>query len=134
MRRQHRIRTTLLAALITFASMVADATERVYKWTDSEGVVHFGQQPPTEADAEAIKVQNGFSTVDPDATAEPTDEEKKAAANAETCRVATENFKMLSGDDEVRRADDYGETHVLTPEEKASERARAEAAMKRFCP
>ncbi|MCG3170046.1 MAG: hypothetical protein CALGDGBN_01578 [Pseudomonadales bacterium] len=134
MSHRHRIRTTLLAALITFAAAGAQAAERVYKWVDADGVVHFEQQPPAQAEAEAIKVQKGFSTVDPEATAEPTAEEKQAAADAETCRVATENFTMLSADGNVKRTDEYGDTHILTPEEKASERARAEAAMKRFCP
>lgn len=133
MHRPSRSRAMLLAALLSLVAIGANAAERVYKWVDADGGVHFGQQPPVATEAQAIRVQKGFSATDPDAPAELSDEEKKAAAQAETCRIATENFQTLSTDGETQRTDEYGETHVLTPEEKTNERARAEAAMQRFC-
>lgn len=131
MARRHIIPTTLMVAVFMIAG--ASAAERVYKWVDADGAVHFGQQPPANSDAEVIKVQSGVSAPD-DANMEGlSDEEKQAAADAETCRMATDNFNKLSGEGDVERTDEYGETRLLTPEEKISERARAEAAMKRFC-
>lgn len=128
------VRTVLLAIMTAFITMGASAAERVYKWVDADGVVQFGQQPPTTTDSEAIRIQKGFSVTDRDTEREPSDEEKKAAADAETCRIATENFDKLSGENDVQRTDEYGETHILSAEEKASERARAAAAMQRYCP
>jgi len=133
MHKPRLLRTAVLATLIGLAAAGAQAAERVFKWVDAEGVVHFGQQPPAETKAEAIKVQKGYSTSDPEAAPELTDEQKQQAADAETCRVATENFKMLSGAGDVKRTDEYGETHLLTKEEKESEKGRAQAAMERFC-
>lgn len=131
MARRHFIPTTLVVALFMIAG--AGAAERVYKWVDADGAVHFGQQPPAKGDAEVIKIQSGFSAPDDAGTEGLSDEEKQAAADAETCRMATDNFNKLSGERDVERTDEYGETRLLTPEEKSSERARAEAAMKRFC-
>ena len=133
MHKQRLLPSAALAALLGLAALGAQATERVYKWVDAEGVVHYGQQPPAEARAEAIKVQKGYSTSDPDAAVELTEEQKKAAADAETCRVATENYKTLSSTGEVKRVDEYGETHTMSQEDKESEAARAKSAMERFC-
>jgi len=133
MHKQRSLPTAALALLVGLAASGAGAAERVYKWVDAEGVVHFGQQPPAEAKAEAIKVQQGYSTKDTEAPAELTAEEKQAAADAETCRTATENHKTLSGAGEVTRVDEYGEKHTMSQEEKDAEAARAKAAMERFC-
>ena len=133
MHKQRLLPTAALALLVGLAVSGAGAAERVYKWVDAEGVVHFGQQPPAEAKAEAIKVQEGYSTSNPEAAVDLTDEQKKAAADAETCRTATENHKTLSGAGEVTRVDEYGEKHTMSQEEKDAEAARAKAAMERFC-
>lgn len=133
MHKQRLLPSAALATLLGLAALGAQAAERVYKWVDAEGVVHYGQQPPAAAKAEAIKVQKGYSTSDPDAAVDLTDEQKKAATDAETCRTATENHKTLSGDGEVTRVDEYGEKHTMSVEEKNAEAARAKAAMERFC-
>jgi len=133
MHKQRLLPTAALAVLIGLTALGAQAAERVFKWVDAQGVVHYGQQPPAETKSEAIKVQKGYSTSDPDAAAEPTEEQKKADADAETCRVATDNFKTLSSTGEVKRVDEYGETHTMSQEDKDAEKARAKAAMERFC-
>ena len=132
----HKLRllpSAALTLLIGLTALGAQAAERVYKWVDAQGVVHYGQQPPPETRSEAIKVQKGYSTADPDAAAELTEEQKKAAADAETCRVASDNYKTLSSTGEVKRVDEYGETHTMSQEDKDAEKARAKSAMERFC-
>ena len=110
----------------------AQSSERVYRWVDEQGVVHYGQQPSPVYKSEAIEVQKGFSTAVED-NEKATEEELKAADEAEYCRIATENFKALSSEGEVQRKDEYGELHTMTDEEKQAERARAEEAMERYC-
>lgn len=68
------IAATLCAAAMT---LTVHAGEKVYKWTDAEGVVHYGQQPPTETQSEAIKVQKGYSTAAEQDPAELSEEQKK---------------------------------------------------------
>lgn len=123
----------LLTAAMGLTALQALAAERVYKWVDAQGVVHYGQQPPAQTPAEAITVQKGYSTTATEPAAEPTPEQKQEAADAETCRVASENFRMLSGEGPVKKKDEYGNEGLLTPEEKAAEKQRAQTAMEKFC-
>lgn len=120
------------ALFLALAGAATAAPEKVYKWTDEKGVVHYGQQPPSEAKAEAISVRKGYTAPEADA-APPTEAERKAAEEAEFCRVATHNFQALSGDGDVKRRDEYGVERILTPEEKAAERDRAQKAMDAYC-
>ena len=125
-----------IVAAMVLAVVVAGAvhaSERVYKWVDKDGVVHYGQQPPPEAKSEAIKVQKGFSAPDTEEPKDLTPAEKKAAEEAEYCKAATQNFETLSGDREVQRKDQYGGISVLGAEERAAERDKAKSAMDKYC-
>ena len=133
MRKPRLLPIAVLTAAMGLTALHALATERVYKWVDAEGVVHYGQQPPAHTPAEAIKVEKGYSTTEAAPVPEPTAEQQQQAADAETCRVASENFKMLSGEGPVKKKDEYGNEHTLTPDEKNAEKLRAQSAMEKFC-
>ena len=47
---------TLLAAAVLLAAMSASA--QVYRWTDSNGKVHYGDRPPEEAKARELRIQS----------------------------------------------------------------------------
>jgi len=121
--------------LVAGASTSASAGERVYKWVDADGVVHFGQQPPpsSEAEAEAIKVRKGYSTPDTDEPAQLTEEQKLAAEYAERCSIAQRNFEMLGSGTDIKQIDEYGEERILSAEEKAAQKDKAKTAMDRYC-
>lgn len=121
------------AACLSATINSSHAAEKAYKWVDAEGVVHYGQQPPVAAESEAISIQKGFTKTVEDEPGEPTAEQKQAGADAEYCRVATENFTALSSEGEVQRKDEYGELQTMGDEEKALQRDRAKAAMDRYC-
>ena len=124
------IAATLCAAAMT---LTVHAGEKVYKWTDAEGVVHYGQQPPTETQSEAIKVQKGYSTAAEQDPAELSEEQKKEQQQAEICRAATQNFNALAGEAEVEQADEYGNVHTLSKEQRAEQMERAKAAKEQNC-
>ena len=48
--------TTLIATLVLSTSLV-QAEEKVYRWVDENGVVHFGSRPEANTGAELIKLQ-----------------------------------------------------------------------------
>ena len=126
-----RIVAAMILAVVIAGAV--HASERVYKWLDKDGVVHYGQQPPPEAKSEAIRVQKGFSAPDTEEPNELSPAEKKAAEEAEYCKAATQNFETLSGGQEVQRKDQYGGVSVVSPEERATERDKAKAAMDKYC-
>jgi glutaredoxin len=53
-----RAKPIVLAALVALAAGAASA-QTVYKWTDKDGKVHFGDQPPSDRDATAQRIQGG---------------------------------------------------------------------------
>ena len=53
-----RAKPIVLAACIAVAALAAQA-QTVYKWTDKDGKVHFGDQPPSDRDATAQRIQGG---------------------------------------------------------------------------
>jgi hypothetical protein len=55
-----RIATILIAvvfATIALTSTIVLAEEKVYRWVDENGIVHFGDQPDSNADAEVVKLE-----------------------------------------------------------------------------
>ena len=120
----------LMAGCITTATQ---AGERVYKWTDENGVVHFGQQPPTTTQSEELQVQQGYSRKS-DAVPEPAiNDDTTAAQAAATCQRARDNLAALSAQGELKRQDEYGEVHIMTAAEIEAEKTRAQAAIERVC-
>jgi Domain of unknown function (DUF4124) len=123
------------AVMLSFAlSASLQAGERVYKWVDEKGVVHFTQQPPTTRKSETLEVRKGYSEpTKAEPTKEPTEEEKAAAAAAEFCKKARENLVIVSAEGEVRRKDEYGSSTVMSEEEKNLEKKRAQTAIDQHC-
>ena len=56
---QARIPATVITALFFLATamMQRDANAQVYKWTDKDGKVHYGDRPPPEVKTNEIKVR-----------------------------------------------------------------------------
>lgn len=55
-----RITTKLIAiafATIALSSAIVMAEEEVYRWVDENGVVHFGNRPDSNVDAEIVKLK-----------------------------------------------------------------------------
>jgi Domain of unknown function (DUF4124) len=128
-----RVITFLALAGVLAAS--AQAGKRVYKWVDEKGVVHYTEQPPTTTKSEALDVRQGYSAAskEPADEADLTAEQKAAAVATETCEKARANLKTVNSEGDVVRKDEYGESHIMTAEERNIEKTRAEAAIKRHC-
>ncbi|MCO1335393.1 DUF4124 domain-containing protein [Microbulbifer sp. OS29] len=45
----------ILLALLIAATTVTAQADGIYRWVDENGVVHFGEQPPREAQVEVVK-------------------------------------------------------------------------------
>jgi len=120
----------LIVLSLTLSSSITMASERVYKWVDESGTVHFGQKPPTSQDAEALDVKSGYTEEAKKTDAEVSEE---MAARMKYCDLAKTNLEALSSDGEVQRKDEYGNVTTMTPEEIAIEKVKAEDAVKEYC-
>lgn len=48
---------TLLFATLTLSTTTAMAEEKIYRWVDENGVVHFGNRPEEHGNAEIVELQ-----------------------------------------------------------------------------
>lgn len=146
-----RVFMCLFAALFLLTSP-ASLADKVYRWTDDNGQVHFGNRPPAhnqQAEEMVIRTHTPSSTPAPEedaktgqannksAEAEPATEEKPSIdpeIAARNCRVATEQKKLLSENYNRRFKQPDGEVRPLTDAERNSRLKQMNAAIKKYCP
>jgi hypothetical protein len=64
--------TAVLIATLTLMATDAMAADGVYRWVDENGDVHYGDNPPRQANAEAVDIQSDASSgLKPDAYSQP---------------------------------------------------------------
>ncbi|GGY77413.1 hypothetical protein GCM10011613_22450 [Cellvibrio zantedeschiae] len=131
---------------ITFIYMLAwnssfAATEKVYKWTDGKGQVHYSQRPPLNTQTEVVKPQTGHSDPVEYKTAPPpsTNNEVKPEIQApslkdkdrcEGARKASDTLKTFA---RVRIKGENGEYRYLTPDEQQQKIVEANKAIEESC-
>ncbi len=126
----------LLASSVAFS-----APDKVYKWTDEKGQVHYSERPPLGTQAEAIKPETGHSepvnyslAVDEKAKEEKKAEaEKTSLKDPERCKSARQNLDTLKTYARIRIKGDDGEYRYLTPDEKQQKTNEATKAIEESC-
>lgn len=146
----------ILSLLVLSFSAAAPADQAVYRWTDADGLVHYGRRPPGEVDARRIQMPSSTDDrVSDDEAAGRRErrqrllqdynyrrERKKEAAmqdarqrqaRDERCRSLRRYWRQLSfaGPIYHRRAD--GGRDFLSDEQRAAEKARLRPAMLAAC-
>lgn len=129
----------LIGALL---SQQGFAKEKVYTWTDSKGVVHYGERPPKDAKATLVKTRTGHSDPTPAqiAAAQPktatntvSAEQQASLKNPERCAKAQENLAMLNSVARIRTMNAEGVAVYLTEEDKAKQREIAQQIIDQAC-
>ncbi len=121
-------RVLLLACLI--AALPAQA-KTVYRWVDSGGTVHYGEQPSPVYPSTAVEISSSEAR---EVLGE--DDAPPAAADSERqqyCQRATRNLELLNSPGQITYKDEYGVEKVLSEQERAEQRTRAEEAIARYC-
>ncbi|HSX60943.1 MAG TPA: DUF4124 domain-containing protein [Tahibacter sp.] len=130
----------LLAAVAATAGHSAD---KVYKWKDANGIVHFSDAPPpkgTEFDNVRIVNQSAAITqteaaaapaaADPNAANKPAQPDNSSAAR---CANAQKRVELLASSLQLQVQRD-GKTVDMTPEERSAELNIARATVDSLCP
>ena len=126
---------TLLLCLALPAAALA-AKDRVYRWTDKQGVVHYSQTEPTTVRAKQIEIRR---SKEPAATARapvaPVAAKPAAStANAEYCAVARANAKVLANQKPVSvDANGDGKPDTVTAEDRKKLDAETQKQIEVFC-
>jgi hypothetical protein len=151
-------KTILLVVIVLFSSQLA--AEKVYKWVDENGQIHYSSQKPVNHKAETMKLKKAPKVV-PKPT---TDDENKAAAGIETadaaeteaeaaakeaaraqlaaadiinnkkqCDLARKNYQALNATVRVSRTNDKGEVVRMTDDERVNSLLIAQQAISQYC-
>ncbi len=137
---------------IAFAMMLAVSSAGmafagdIYKWTDEDGNVHYGDRPTAEASEEPLavgseitdppKVQANYkakaAAIEP---AEPTPEELRAQAleHEEKCATSKARLQKFLTSRRLYRQDENGERVYLDEDEILAARERVQSQVEEYC-
>jgi len=140
-RHSNTLRFALAAstALLLIASASGVAAEKVYKWTDANGVTHYGDAPPGQGEYEESRIRNGGRGGAADAAATATDAGQEGVPGAATedpqCANVRKQLELLRGDRQLQQDDDGDgkPDRILSQSERESQAALAEAMLKANC-
>lgn len=131
---------TLLLAVVPGVAMSAS----VYKWTDENGVTHFGDRQPTGKQSERVNVRSGTTSkaaADKQSPQERLEDVQKGQENqavsqreaaeqearnkqrAANCETARSNLDIIDSNARIR-VQDNGEQRYLNPQEIADQRQK----------
>ncbi len=126
----------LLAAVAATAGHSAD---KVYKWKDASGVVHFSDAPPPKGtEFNNVRIVNQSTAITqaqaPPATGEAAAGETKPAdeGNAARCASAQDRVALLSSAQPLTVQQD-GKYVPMTPADRAAELSIAKATVASLC-
>ncbi|MFT6980901.1 MAG: hypothetical protein ACJARK_002418 [Marinobacter psychrophilus] len=145
------IQLKTMALLLAMVPAMANATV-VYKWTDADGVTHFGDRQPTGTQAEQISVRSGQSNlVNSNSSAQQqlneleqrqraASEESRAFDAAATrqaqrktnCDAAQQNLEIISNNSRIRITENGGQ-RFLTPDEISQQKQTYEDIVEQNC-
>lgn len=151
---------TLMTAVLFTGQLAA---EKIYKWVDDKGQIHYSSKKPVGQEAETMKLKKApkapaKTVTESDDQAKNKDEENKdvesadakakakakaeAAAqlaeadkvnNKKQCDLATKNYAALNATVRVSRKNAQGETVRMTDDERVNALQTAQQAMKQYC-
>lgn len=144
-------RKILMLALLMCATPGLANGGSVYKWTDENGVTHFGDRQPAGSNAEQVNVrtrnantseritpQEQLNDLEEQQQEEQQRREETAVEEARrkqreaNCATARSNLEIISRNARIRTETD-GETRYLTPEEIEEQRQKFEEIAEENC-
>lgn len=134
----------LALAVCIMATPVFAAAQSVYKWTDEDGVTHFGDRQPTGMQSESVSIRTGKRS-DSNSSANPQErvqqmdaqeaenqeretmsaaEEAREKQRAANCETARNNLALIRTGSRIKAQGADGEERYLSPEEIEEKRAQ----------
>lgn len=146
--RSLRILTSIavVSTLLATSGIALGSGTKAYRWKDDQGVTQLSAQPPLGREYEEVQISSGKSSAPTPVPATRTDADPQAAGSAEdqlvlkqkkdpkVCEQARQNLETLQENSaRIRMRDSYGNERMLTEEEVAEQRKRAEQAISTHC-
>lgn len=146
-------RKTLLLTIVLAAAPAIGSGASVYKWTDANGVTHFGDRQPTGQSAEQVSVRAGTSrnpsgqrqsaqeqleALESEQAAQQQRQKESAVEEARrkqreaNCSTARANLGIIESNARIR-VDEDGESRYLSPEEIEQQRQQFQRIADESC-
>ena len=121
----------LAFCLAMCAAPAASAADQVYKWTDADGVTHYGDAPPAEGEYERQRIQAPPPATDNAAV----DTDEAATGEDPQCAEVRRHLALLRGDTPVQQdTDGDGKAdRILGMEERETQARLAETMLDTYC-
>lgn len=130
----------LIAIALFLTPFVGLHATQIYKWTDSEGNIHFGEAPPPQQQADKIRLPK--SSTNPPAQPAPAantngNDETPPADSAladhfkKNCDIATKNLQTYKTTRHFVQAD--GSVKEISEEEQMQKIKESEEAVGKYC-
>ncbi|MBN7770483.1 DUF4124 domain-containing protein [Marinobacter daepoensis] len=141
----------LLTVLMAAPGLATSAS--VYKWTDEQGITHFGDRQPTGQAVEQVNVRSGTSqssasgrqsaqeqlgeleeqqAAQQQRQAESAAEEARRKQREANCATARSNLEVINSNARIR-VEEKGETRYLNPDEIEQQRQRFQEIANENC-
>lgn len=146
--------TVTISMVILLGSGVAPA-EKIYKWTDAEGNVHYGSEKPADTPAEKMKVDTGLTGANTGAEAldklkqEADDEAQKIKEEGipeqppvpalpmkevkSRCAAAKQDLATIQSRGQLKERDEQGNISFVGEEERQQRIKQAKKQIKEYC-
>ena len=133
----------LLAVCFLAATQPTEA-KKLYKWSDTDEVVHYTALPPFGVEAEIFHVRvyrakqqapdsNKVATADTEGN-QPTEQEQVSEIKKRNCKIARTNLDSLETHPRIYITDEKsGEKNYLSPEEHAARIQSTRKEIKQYC-
>ena len=137
--------------LILFLSVLAvsgmqeafSAEQYIYKWKDSQGMVHYTERPPepgiaferVRRPAKESKSSQPAATPAPATSKAATEKDDSYGSwRKENCKIANQNLDVLNNAARIAQDDGQGGTRLMTDEEKAEKIQKMTEQRDKYCP
>jgi hypothetical protein len=126
------VKTAVLLAVLLLAGFGhALAADKIYKWTDDNGVVHYSATPPEGPESEAVSIRPGPPP--PPAAVEAQVGSSEADLRAANCVSSRARLQVLLDNQLVEIEQVDGTRTQLSADERTAEITRSEAEVDRWC-
>lgn len=123
-------RCFLALALVALPLAALGEEQRVYRWTDADGVVHYSQLEPEHLKAEARDIR----THQPEAPAAQAAAAKPKTAAEQSCDQARANSKLLAANQSVGfDRDGDGQPEPMSTEEREAAIQLSDQQVRVYC-
>lgn len=146
------IQRLILLVLIALTVPALASADSVYRWTDENGVVHFGDREPTGRSSERVSVKTGqpsggserqsaqeqVEALEKNQAERERRENETAVAEARRkqrearCQTAQTNLEAINSNARIRVTDNDGQRY-LSPEEIAEKKQQFEQIVDESC-